>query len=307
MSDLRIASFLPSGTEMVCALGLGDQLVGISHECDHPPGVRVKPVVVRCAVDMTGMSTREIDVAVSNHLRQGKSLYELDEEALRKAAPDLIVTQDLCQVCAPSGNEVTQVLAAMKPPPEIIWQSPKTFEDVLQDFLKLGQRTGREAEAMRWIQEARGRIEQITRITQRLPAPTRVCFLEWVDPLYCGGHWIPEMVRWAGGSDPVSRNGTDSVRVAWDDILQSSPEVLVVSPCGYDMEKALKQSEHLKTLSGWKDLPAVRNGRVYAVDGNSYFARPGPRLVDGVELLAYLIHPEHFEWNGSANACRSVV
>jgi iron complex transport system substrate-binding protein len=301
-NELRIVSFLPAATEMVCALGLGDRLVGISHECDYPPEVRAKPVVVRPALELEKMSLHEIDVAVSARLRTGASLYQIDEQRLRELAPTLILTQNLCQVCAPSGNEVSQVLKAMSPPPEILWLTPRSLEGVNDNLRELGRATGRADAAEALIASGRERLGKIPALTRRAAVRPRVFCLEWVDPLYCSGHWISEMVELAGGEDALSRRGTDSVRIAWADVVQWAPEVLVVMPCGFSLRKAVEQVKQLGSHPGWSDLPAVRNGRVFAVNANAYFARPGPRLVDGTELLAHLFHPDLAAWSGSDDA-----
>ena len=286
---------------MVCALGLIDNLVGVSHECDFPPEVKSKPVVVRCAMDLTSLNLNQIDKAVSERVGQGQSVYVVDEKEIRKASPNLIVTQDLCQVCAPSGNEATQVLKSLLPQPEILWQAPHSFGEVIRDLLRLGEKTGTLEKAEKLSKDASQRVLKVTQIIQNLP-PVQVFFMEWVDPIFCGGHWIPEMLRWAGGMDKIARAGADSVRVSWTEVVQLNPEVLIVSPCGYGTKDSLKQAELLKSRPGWKDLRAVQNDRVYAVDGNSYFARPGLRLVEGVELLAHLLHPGLFPWKGPAEA-----
>jgi iron complex transport system substrate-binding protein len=306
VGELRIASFLPAATEMVCALGLTDQLVGVSHECDYPLEVKKKPVVVRCAMDLASLNLSQIDKAVSERVGQGQSVYALDEKILRDLSPNLIVTQDLCQVCAPSGNEASQVLKSMNPAPEILWQTPHTFEDVLKDLRALGEKTGTRDRAEKLIRKARQRVERVASVTSQL-APVKVFFMEWVDPLFCGGHWIPEMLAWAGGKDPLAKSGADSVRVSWEEVSQLNPEVLIVSPCGYGTQDALKQAELLKSREGWKELAAVRKGRVYAVDGNAYFARPGLRLVEGVELLAHLFHPQVFPWKSPGGAFAQVL
>jgi iron complex transport system substrate-binding protein len=299
---LRIVSFLPAATEMVYALGLGDRLVGISHECDYPPEVRTKPMVVRPAFQLETMSLREIDVAVSARLRTGASLYQIDEHRLRELAPTLILTQNLCQVCAPSGNEVSQVLKTLCPTPEILWLTPKSIEGVNDNLRELGRATGRLNEAGAIIASGRERLQKISALTRRATARPRVFCLEWVDPLYCSGHWISEMVELAGGEDALSRRGTDSVRIPWDAVVKWAPEVLVIMPCGFPLAKAVEQVPQLFAHPGWADLPAVRNGRVFAVNANAYFARPGPRLVDGTELLAHLFHPELTGWNGPDDA-----
>jgi iron complex transport system substrate-binding protein len=303
---VRIVSFLPAATEMVYLLGLGDKLVGRSHECDFPEEAKLKPVIVDCALDLSSMTMGQIDTAVSTQLSGGKSLYTVDEVKLRAAAPTLLVTQNLCQVCGPAGNEVSQVINTMSDAPKIIWQTPRDFGEMLDALRALGRETGTEDKAVEWSAAADARIEHISNVTRTLPT-VRVSFLEWVDPIYCGGHWIPQMLAWAGAKDDNSRAGADSVRIGWEQVVEQQPEVIVVSPCGFKTHDASAQAALLKARPGWNDLPAVRNRRVYAVDANAYFARPGPRLVDGVELLAHLAHPGHFSWTGPPDAYRAVT
>lgn len=298
----QIVSFLPSATEMACALGLSEQLVGITHECDYPPEVKGKAIVVRKALPIETMSQLEIDVAVSERMREGRSLYEIDEKLLQELAPDLILTQDLCQVCAPSGNEVSQALNLLPKKPRILWLTPNSLEEIFANLRELGEATGHIKNAEELIAEGRTRLQKIEAVTRNLSVRPRVFCMEWLDPVYCSGHWVPEMVRIAGGVDALSKAGADSVRIPWDEVVEWKPEVLIITPCGFDLEQTIEQSRQLFTYARWSTLPAVRNGRVYAVDANSYFARPGPRVVDGTELLAHLIHPELFSWNGSKSA-----
>jgi iron complex transport system substrate-binding protein len=298
----QIVSFLPSATEMVCALGLSEQLIGITHECDYPPEVRGKAIVVRKALPIETMSQREIDIAVSERMREGRSLYEVDEKLLQELAPDLILTQDLCQVCAPSGNEVSQALNLLPKRPQVLWLTPNSLEEIFANLRELGEATGHIKEAEELIAEGRARLQKIEAVTRNLSFRPRVFCMEWLDPVYGSGHWVPEMVKIAGGLDALSQEGADSVRIPWDEVVEWKPEVLIVTPCGFDLEQTVEQSRQLFTYPRWSTLPAVRNGRVYAVDANSYFARPGPRVVDGTELLAHLIHPELFSWHGSKAA-----
>jgi iron complex transport system substrate-binding protein len=306
MKDFRIATFMPSATEMVCSLGLIDQLVGVSHECNYPAQVKGKPIVVKSALNYSSMTLDEIDKAVSARQASGNSLYDVDEILMRQAAPNLIVTQNLCQLCAPSGNEVTQVLKTLTPKPDILWQTPHCLEDIFNDLLALGEKTGTKLKAEQMVKEARERIEKVKAATAGLPK-VKAFFMEWVDPIYCGGHWIPEMMDWAGGSDPIARPGVDSVRTAWEDITAYNPDVIVVAPCGYNTQKSSEQAELLKTRPGWNQLSAVKKNQVWAVAANSYFARPGMRLVDGVEILAHLFHPETCVWNGPMDAFAQVL
>jgi len=306
MASARIVSFLPSATEMACALGLGVQLVGVTHECDYPPEVQGKPVVVRNVLPIEKMSQPEIDAAVTQRMRDGLSLYQVDEKLLQELAPDIILTQDLCQVCAPSGNEVTQALNLLPKVPQILWLTPKSLEEIFDNLRELGQVTGRVKEAEGLIASGRARLEKVAAGTSTLSPRPRVFCMEWLDPIYCSGHWMPEMVEIAGGVDALARQGTDSVRIPWDDVLRWAPEILIITPCGFNLDKVIEQTPQLFNNPGWSELPAVRNGRVYAVDANSYFARPGPRVVEGTELLAHLIHPELFQWEGSQEAFRRV-
>ena len=298
----QIVSFLPSATEMACALGLSDQLVGITHECDYPPEIAGKPVVVRNALPIEKMSQSEVDTAVAQRMRDGLSLYAVDEKLLRELAPDLILTQDLCQVCAPSGNEISQALNLLPKKPQILWLTPNSLEQIAANVRELGEATGRAKEAEALIAAGQGRLEKIAAVTRNLSNRPRVFCMEWLNPVYCSGHWVPEMVRLAGGVDALSREGEDSVRIPWDDVVDWAPEVLIITPCGFNLEQVIERADEVSTYSGWSNLPAVCAGRVYAVDANSYFARPGPRVVDGTELLAHLIHTDLFAWNGPATA-----
>jgi iron complex transport system substrate-binding protein len=307
MNGPRIVSFLPAATEMVYALGLGGQLVGVSHECDFPAEARTKPVVVRPALALEKMSLREIDVAVAERIRSGGSLYQVDEALMSELRPDLILTQNLCQVCATSGNDLASVLKLLQPTPEILWMSPHSLTEIFENIRELGQATDRLSAAETCIQDCRERLEKVAARTKQISRRPRVFCMEWADPVYCAGHWAKEMIDIAGGTDELARKETDSVRIPWADVLKWSPEVIIFSPCGFNLEKALEQVSHLERQPGWADLPAVRNGRVYAVDANSYFARPGPRVVEGTELLAHLIHPELFAWKGPADAFRAIA
>jgi iron complex transport system substrate-binding protein len=305
MCPQRIVSFLPSATEMVYALGAGDRLVGVTHECDFPPAARSKRVVVRPALQLETMSPGEIDAAVSGEASASRSVYNVDGAALRELGPDLIITQDLCAVCAPAQDDISRGIAGLPRQPRILSLTPHTLEDVLGNVRELGAALGCNGQAEALIHDVRRRLEAIRAQTSGL-TPARVFCMEWIDPIYSSGHWVPEMVAIAGGSDEIARKGGDSVRVRWEDIVAFAPEVLVIAPCGFDLAHATQQAAALPRLPGWDAVPAVATGRVFAVDANSYFARPGPRLVDGTKLLAHLIHPEHFEWRGSSDAFAKV-
>ncbi len=292
----RIASFLPAATEMAYALGLGDRLVGVSHECDYPASAREKPVVVRNAVEMASLGPTEIDAVVSERLLGGESLYAVDEQLVRALAPDLILTQDLCQVCAPSGNDITRLLISLDQRPEVLYFTPRTLRDVDDDLLRLGDATGRRAQADAVVAANRRRLDVLERQLAGVVERPRVFFAEWVDPVYCAGHWVPEMIERAGGEPVLARPGADSVRVTREEVMAAKPDVLIVAPCGFSLAGAIAQA-------GQIDLSAPR---VYAVDANSYFARPGPRLIDGIELLAHLFHPHFVEYRGEPTGFREL-
>ncbi len=291
---------------MVFALGLGDALAGVSHECDFPAAAKKRPVVVKPSLPLDTMTLREIDTSVAARIGSGQSLYEVDERLLEHLAPTHILTQELCQVCAPSGNEVTRALASLPEKPRIVWLTPHSIEEIFGNLREIALLAGRTVRAEKLIAAGRARLRKVAEQAAKAPNRPRILCLEWIDPYYCCGHWVPEMVELAGGRDKLGRKGRDSVRISWDDIANWSPEILIVSPCGFDTEKAVIQAGQLLDQPGWSDLPAVRDGRVFAVDANAYFARPGPRVVEGVELLGHLIHPEIFSWDGPAEAFRKI-
>jgi iron complex transport system substrate-binding protein len=251
---------------------------------------------------MATMSQAEIDSIVSERMKNGQSLYQVDEKLLQELAPDLILTQDLCQVCAPSGNEVTQALAALASKPEILWLTPKSLAQIEENLRAIGAATGCLEKAEELIARGRAILDRVAERAGRASTRPRVFCMEWLDPVYCSGHWVPEMVSIAGGVDHLGHEGSDSVRIAWEDVLAWNPEVLVIMPCGYRLDQVLELTPQLGARSGWRELPAVQQGRVYAVDASSYFARPGPRVVEGTELLAHLIHPDMFPWTGASDA-----
>jgi iron complex transport system substrate-binding protein len=282
----RIVSFLPAATEITYAVGAGADLVGRSHECDYPPQVRSLPVVSKPALSLDGLSQHEIDRAVATHLATGESLYQVDEALLDELKPDLVFTQDLCQVCAPSGNELSRALLEMSQPPQVLSLTPRNLAEIEENILAIGEATGRREAAQLLVDQNR---ERVRRVLAAIGAatPRRVIFLEWTEPLFCGGHWVPEMVSAAGGDDPLGQLGGDSQRMTWDDVAASEPEMLIVAPCGYGLKEAIDVA---------KRLPRTTDAEVYAVDANAYFARPGPRVSEGVELLAHLFHPDKFAW-----------
>jgi iron complex transport system substrate-binding protein len=236
-------------------------------------------------------------------MRAGLSLYQIDESLLRELAPELILTQDLCQVCAPSGNEVSQVLKSLPKTPQILWMTPRSLSEIFDNIRDLGAATGRTSQAEALVNDCTARLEALSERMSKATTRPRVFCMEWLDPVYASGHWVPELVKIAGGIDELGREGGESVRVSWDDVAVWAPEVLIIMPCGFNLQQTMKQISSVfgpygsgpNSVSGrshFFDLPAVKNNRVYAVDANSYFARPGPRVVEGAELLARIIHPE---------------
>lgn len=282
----RIVSFLPSATEIAYAIGAGGDLVGRSHECDFPPEVKALPIVSRPSLPVGEMTQAEIDTAVASHLASGKSLYEVDEVLLRELDPEVVFTQDLCQVCAPSGTELSRALKLLPSNPEVLWLTPRTLAGIEDNIRDVGRVTGRASEAEALVERNRSRIADVRNAVMGA-TPRRVAFLEWTDPPFCPGHWVPEMIEIAGGVDPNGRAGADSVRMTWEAIAEPSPEIVIVAPCGYGLAQSIDAAER---------IPRFAESRVIAVDANAYFARPGPRVAEGIELLAYLFHPDLYEW-----------
>ncbi len=289
---MRICSLLPGATEIVCALGLADEIVGVSHECDFPPAARSKPVMVKSRIDPTMIGSGEIDRQVGDLLRSQQSLYALDEKLFKDSEPDIILTQGLCDVCALDYNDVVQAARSLPRDPCIVSLDPHCLADILNDVLRIGEATNRSRQAEAFVQELKLRIEAVRDRTTRSALRPRVACLEWFDPLYIAGHWVPEMVQIAGGYDILGTAGEPSVKIEWEALIASLPEILILMPCGFDLDRAVRESSLLKNRAGWQTLPAVRDGRVFAVSGTDYFSRPGPRLVDGLEILSQVIHPE---------------
>ncbi len=292
---MRIATLLPSATEIACALGLAADIVGVTHECDFPPAVRGRPLIVRGKIDSLHLSSSEINAQVEASLGRGESLYEIDVQALRLLRPDLLITQDLCDVCALPGTDVDAAIQGLPSPPRILRLHPHTISDIFDDILLVGAATEREAEAERLVARLRERIARVESVVRGRTRP-RVCCLEWLDPPFCGGHWMPEVVELAGGHEVIGRVARPSFQVAWSQIAASHPDVLVLILCGFDVARTQREAHALASRAEWRDLPAVRAGRVYATDASSYFSRSGPRIVDGLEILARLLHPNAASW-----------
>lgn len=286
---MRIVSLVPNGTEILFAVGAGDLVVGVSHECDFPPEARTRPVLTGSALT-PGMSAAEVDQAVSAQVGSGLSLYTLDEARIAELAPDLIVTQELCPVCAVSTAQVDGAVRPLPRCPELVSLDPRTLADVFADIRRVGAVTGHTAEAETLLRSLEERLDGVRARVAGRPRP-RVVALEWLDPPFAGGHWVPEMVEIAGGIDVFARPGDHSRRLTWDDVQAADPDHIVVMPCGFDEAGARDQIGLLADDPSWNALRAVREGRVHPVDANGCFSRPGPRLVDGIERLAAIFHP----------------
>ena len=285
---MRVASLLPSATEMVHFCGAGDALVGVTHECDYPPGVEGLPHLTTSKVDRN-MTSAEIDAAIGRHLTDTGSIYALDAELLRELAPDLILTQGLCEVCAVSTNLVEEAASGLEA--RIISMNPTSLREVLDDTVAVGEALGRVEETRAKVAALEKRLAGLQETVAGLLRP-RVGCIEWLDPPFSAGHWVPEMVRIAGGEEVLAGPGEPSRRLSWGEVFEAAPEVLVLMPCGFDARRTVEEASHvLPRVPGWNALRAVREGRVWAVDANSYFSRPAPRLVDGVEILARILHP----------------
>jgi len=282
---VRIVSLVPSATEMLFALGVGDEVTGVTHECDHPAAVLDLPKITRDVIG-PGLPPDEIDRAVRELTEQGRAIYELDEQALRSLAPDLIVTQALCAVCAVSYDDVRAVADRMDPQPEVVSLDPRTLGEVLGDVRTLAQATGAKDAGVDLVQDAAARIDRV-RLAVRGAPPVSVAALEWLDPVYVAGHWTPQLIEYAGGIDLFGLPGEHSATRSWEEVAAAQPDVVVCMPCGYDAERSLAEAETYAD-----ELAAVGAKRVVAVDAAAYFSRPGPRLVDGVELLAHILHPD---------------
>jgi iron complex transport system substrate-binding protein len=290
---MRICSLLPSATEILYALGLGDSVVGVTHECDFPVDAGTKPALIRPRVDPHA-AAGEIDRQVSELVSRGESIYAVDAELLRSLEPDLIVTQDLCHVCAASPDDLATALTRLAKKPRVLTLTPHSLIDVWNDIRKVGDATQRRREAQGIAITLEQKVAAIEAKVAQAKTRPRVLCLEWLDPFYVGGHWVPEMVGKAGGQDVLGRAGEPSFRVSEDQSAASGAEIMVVMPCGFNVKRIASEYRAASFPDGYLSLPAVRQQRVFAVDANSYFSRPGPRLAEGVAVMAHLFHPELF-------------
>ncbi len=288
----KIVSLLPGATEICHALGLTDQLVGVSHDCDWPPEIRDLPVLSQSVVDEEA-SSREIDETVKEQVHDGKSIYHIDDEQLRSLDPDVIFTQELCEVCAPSFDHVQEAARTIRGETDVVSLEPQTIEGILENIRLVGSITGREDRAKLLIEELEDRIQHVNENAGDSEQPVRTLCLEWLDPLYIAGHWVPEMVEMAGGTT-MNEPGHHSVDVSWEDALEFRPERVVLMPCGFSPQRTERELDRLTANTEWGQFDAVEQDQVFVVHGSYYFNRPGPRIGTGLETLAQIINPERF-------------
>lgn len=293
MPSTRIVSFLPSATELVYELGAEESLVGVTHECLYPQHAKTKLRIINSVFDPEKMTSKQIDDKVSELARDGKDIFRLDEENLKLADPDLIIAQGTCAVCSAYTNEVNKALEILQQRPQVVVLDPHTIEDILDSVLVIAQKIGKESEGEKLVKSLKKRIDFIK--SKHSNAPKVLC-IEWIDPFFTSGHWIPQMIEIAGGTNSVSATGEHSRRMTIDEVEAADPDIIVMMPCGFDTERTVSEcTAVLKNSHRWEGLRAVKNNRAFAVDANSYFSKPSIRTVTGIEILAKIIHPQEFE------------
>ncbi|MDE1725834.1 MAG: cobalamin-binding protein [Thaumarchaeota archaeon] len=289
----RIVSFLPSATEILYELGVGDQVLAVTHECNYPAEAKSKPKVIHSSFDPGKMTSKEIDSKVVELVQTKKDIYVLDEQVLKKVNPDLIVAQGICEVCSPYTKEINRAVSILQDKPEVLILDPKNLGDILDDIIEIGKKVGKLGESQAFVHGLRSRIK-IIQYRQKIARPQVLC-IEWLDPLFTAGHWVPQMVELAGGINGISATGDKSRRMELDEIVKFNPEIIVLMPCGFDVNRTMQEYERLADKEKWRSLEAVKQGQVYAVNANEYFSKPGPRTVTGLEILAKIINPDTFK------------
>jgi iron complex transport system substrate-binding protein len=293
-ASLKICSLLPSATEIVFALDRGDHLVAVTHECDFPPEVARLPVITRSALDHRTHGSREIHNHISSAVHAGSSIYVLDQDLLARLNPDLILTQELCDVCAVSYEVVEKAVHRLEGHRRILSLEPTSLGGILATVEQIGEATGAQERAVAVVRELQERIDQIAARAQTASGRPRVFAMEWLDPPFTAGHWVPEMIRLAGGRDELAREGCPSSQIDWGRIAEHDPEIVILMPCGFTLERTSEEFARVTLPDEWLGLSAARSRHVYAVNGSAYFNRPGPRIVEGLEILAEIMHPELF-------------
>jgi iron complex transport system substrate-binding protein len=291
---VRICSLVPAATEALFALGLGDRLAGVTHECDWPPEAAARPVVTASLIQTGDLSSPEVDRVVAETARDGRPLYAIDEERWDEVDADVVVMQELCDVCAVSTDQVQGVLRARRLDVEVVNFSPSTLEGIGESIQELGDRFEASGEAEELAAGMRSRLERVASALAAVEGSPRVFVTEWLEPPYSAGHWVPDMVAAAGGTDVAGMSGEPSHRMRWPDVASLEPDVVVLAPCGFDLDRTLSEVVPLELSAHLLGTPARQESRVFAVDANALFSRPGPRVVDGVEVLAHLLHPSEY-------------
>ena len=290
----RIVSLLPAATEIAAALGLMDEVVGVSHECDFPNEANTRPRVTHCPVHNAGLASKEVDQWVRRALREQGTIYTIDEPLLRELRPDVILTQKLCDVCAVGYGTVARLAETLPGPPRVVNLEPTSLSDIFENIRHVAEACGVLERAERVIANLSARVEAVRERAAQIADRPRCFLMEWVDPPFCSGHWGPELVQIAGGHDPLGRKHKPSAQIDWKQVLNPGPEFIVLALCGYDVDLARRDYELLKNFSGFDSLPAARSGDIYLVNASAYFARPGPRIVDSIEILAGILHAKEF-------------
>jgi len=291
---MRIVSLLPAATEIADALGLMDQVVGVSHECDFPEQASQRPRVTRCAIHDAKLASREVDERVRRALRDNGSIYTIDESLLQTLQPDVILTQKLCDVCAVGYGTVAKLAQTLPVPPRLVNLQPTSVADIFDDIRRVAHACDAHEHAETLVASLSQRVENVRERAATIPDRPRCFLMEWVDPPFCSGHWGPELVEIAGGYDSLGRKHQPSAQIEWQRVLDARPEIIVLALCGYDIGRARRDYELLRRFPGFNSIPAVDSGQVYVVNASSYFARPGPRIVDSLEILAGILHPGEF-------------
>jgi iron complex transport system substrate-binding protein len=293
---MRIVSFLPSATETLFELGAGSQIVGVTHECKFPSQAKKKPRVIRPSFNPRQMTGREVDNKIVELMQSGKDIYTVDEKTLKRISPDLIVAQGLCEVCSPFTKEVNRAVSVLssRRPPDVLVLDPHDFDDILVSMMDVAERIGKVKEGRKLVASLQKRIDQIrsSMNVKRSSSRPKVLCVEWIDPLFTAGHWVPQMIEYAGGISGLGSAGEPSRRMDIDEAAQLDPDIIVLMPCGFDIKRTLKELPALARNEKWKSLQAVKSKNVYAVNANAYFSKPGPRTVVGLEILAKILHPK---------------
>jgi iron complex transport system substrate-binding protein len=290
---VRIVSFLPSATETLYELGAGSQIVGVTHECKYPSQARKKPRVIRSSFDPDHMTGRDIDNKIVELMHSGKDIYIVDENILKRVCPDLIVAQGLCEVCSPFTKEINRAVSILgdRRRPDVLVLDPHDLDDILVSIMDVAEKIGKVREGRKLVASLQKRIDRVRSIMKLKRRPKVLC-VEWMDPLFTAGHWVPQMVEYAGGINGLSSAGEPSRRMDIDEAEQLDPDAIVLMPCGFDIDQTLQELPALTGNEKWKSLQAVKNGNVYAVNANAYFSKPGPRIIVGLEIIAKILHPE---------------